>query len=596
MDQRLRTPKFILIDHSLERVGGHHYEYSVHILHAAEAAGFDVALAANRRFRPDKGLPEHWPIASLFRNDMYCQHAIVGNFPLGPTDSLPVEAGPPNWRDRWREAIARRDRQRRIDHFAECCKQLLDRIEPQAGDHVFLTTMSDFDLLGLVEYLESVPSTQLLNWHLQFHFTILGGRSPEYARQNRRLEAMRSHFDDALKRVPNHRLHFYNTVKEISEQYNLLGVADFQELPYPINPEIRPQESSGSSREPLKVTAAGHIRGEKGRTGLKHLAHELWSDYLQPGKAQLCIQGSPRKFRGMLPEKTSQPAHRSDPPVAFIRHPLPLDEYARLIRETDIGLFLYDSDRYYARCSGILVEMLSAGVPIIVPAGCWLSDQIAEQVHQHVDHLVATKPAVGVERFREITCGDGSSSHQLELPAPADATDLVVSFSWLAPLKSGTYLRLTANQLDAMGSPLPSYATVVGHRETTDRVSALLRVRGGATQIQLELSNAYHDGEIVLSDLETRFLASTNQGGGSEPAGRVGLIAADREHFAEHLKDVIEHYAHYRETALEFSRHWRRFHDPSNAISTMIEKSERWQEATHVEQVDSHYSVQGRTA
>jgi hypothetical protein len=28
----------------------------------------------------------------------------------------------------------------------------------------------------------------------------------------------------------------------------------------------------------------------------------------------------------------------------------------------------------------------------------------------------------------------------------------------------------------------------------------------------------------------------------------------------------------------------------------MIEKSERWQEATHVEQVDSHYSVQGRTA
>ena len=40
------------------------------------------------------------------------------------------------------------------------------------------------------------------------------------------------------------------------------------------------------------------------------------------------------------------------------------------------GLFLYDPDRYVARCSGVLLEMLARGVPVIVPDKCWLADQL----------------------------------------------------------------------------------------------------------------------------------------------------------------------------------------------------------------------------
>jgi hypothetical protein len=46
---------------------------------------------------------------------------------------------------------------------------------------------------------------------------------------------------------------------------------------------------------------------------------------------------------------------------------------------------LYDADQYYARCSGVMVEMLKAGVPVIVPAACWMAEQIAEPIFRHRD-------------------------------------------------------------------------------------------------------------------------------------------------------------------------------------------------------------------
>ena len=42
----------------------------------------------------------------------------------------------------------------------------------------------------------------------------------------------------------------------------------------------------------------------------------------------------------------------------------------------DVGLFLYNPQRYVARCSGVLLELLIRGVPVVVPQGCWLSDQL----------------------------------------------------------------------------------------------------------------------------------------------------------------------------------------------------------------------------
>ena len=59
-------PQFVLIDHSLRSVGGHHYEYAVHVLREAETAGFEIVLATHRRFQDHSHLPATWQVLPVF--------------------------------------------------------------------------------------------------------------------------------------------------------------------------------------------------------------------------------------------------------------------------------------------------------------------------------------------------------------------------------------------------------------------------------------------------------------------------------------------------------------------------------------------------
>ncbi len=50
-------PRFLLIDHSLVALGGHHYEYATRVLEAAGQVGYEPILATNRRFESVEALP-----------------------------------------------------------------------------------------------------------------------------------------------------------------------------------------------------------------------------------------------------------------------------------------------------------------------------------------------------------------------------------------------------------------------------------------------------------------------------------------------------------------------------------------------------------
>ena len=50
-------------------------------------------------------------------------------------------------------------------------------------------------------------------------------------------------------------------------------------------------------------------------------------------------------------------------------------------------LLPYEADNYYARSSGILVECLAAGIPVVVPSATWLSRQFIREVYRHQESL-----------------------------------------------------------------------------------------------------------------------------------------------------------------------------------------------------------------
>ena len=69
-------PRFVLLDHSLKGVGGHHFDYALHVLRAADELGYEPVLVSNKRFRGHAKLPPTCRVMPLFRYHTYSKYTI----------------------------------------------------------------------------------------------------------------------------------------------------------------------------------------------------------------------------------------------------------------------------------------------------------------------------------------------------------------------------------------------------------------------------------------------------------------------------------------------------------------------------------------
>ena len=64
-------PRFVLLDHSIKRLGGHNFEYAVQVLSAAKQAGYEPVLAVNRRFFEGAKIPSDWLVVPTYTHTTY---------------------------------------------------------------------------------------------------------------------------------------------------------------------------------------------------------------------------------------------------------------------------------------------------------------------------------------------------------------------------------------------------------------------------------------------------------------------------------------------------------------------------------------------
>lgn len=600
-------PRFIMLDHSLKGVGGHHYEYALNVLRSAEAAGFDIVLGTHTQFQPPAEFAQNWLVVPVFQLSAYSDYSIFRGDAVQTSDqevflSRPISPWIRLWdaicgtcdprnlsRTHRRAARSKRHylrgRWEKVREYARECEQFFRHVACNKGDIVYVPTLTEFDLERLVGFLSTQPASRVVSWHLQFHFNFLDGRESDYLQQARRLSGMQRYFRELLAQIPRHKVFLYTTTLPLAQQYDRLEVAQFQPLAYPVNEAIRPAQV-GRSHEPLRVSSAGCVRLEKGCLHVEPLIRDLWNGYFQKGRLQLMVQSDQKEkdFTIRLPgggkplrANNVAEAIYSEAPVVCIRAPLPVDEYVSLIQSTDIGLFLYDSERYYTRCSGVLVEMLAAGVPVIVPAGCWLSEQIAEQVYEHRDQLIQDVPALSVVSLSDLANQQQDivmegANRVVELPVPASATHLLVTVQQDQPTLGGVFVRVTAEALDAQSQPLKPFTEIVGSRINGRSPSSMIPVRENATCLRVSLTNAYDSGELKVADAQFHFFSANSVPDGLA-TGAVGLIAAGPEQIADLLEDMTANYHHYRDSARKFSHQWRREHHPQRTIEALLANS-----------------------
>lgn len=387
--------KFILVDHSLRDTGGHHYPYAASVLQAAASAGYAPALATHRDFGAAKDFPPHWPLHPLFPQVSYSAHAL-------DTQSAPRAADGPLARlfAPWRSLWQRRQRRRHIRRFAAACMELFAKLPLEAGDLVFFPTASELDLQGLALFIAQSPSLPAAEWHAQLHFGIHREREWRLRGDASAAAAMQASLRASLQQCRGIRLRLWCTTEPLADQYRALGVADFAVLPYPVHPSFAAYRQLRSRPMPARIACLGHARREKNQRALPALLQELWRDAFAPGHAQLVVQNARpalRKALGACAEGLSADMAPARPfePVDCSAGTLDQEQYARLVCGSDIGLLLYDARRYHDRCSGVLLEMLVAGVPVVVPARSWLSEQIAAANHAWLRECAAALRAAG---------------------------------------------------------------------------------------------------------------------------------------------------------------------------------------------------------
>jgi hypothetical protein len=555
--------KFILIDHSLHSVGGHHFEYALQVLRAAERAGFEVWLASNRRLRDTDKLPDRWKVRPVYQFTTYTRHRYSA-------EPMSNETGQANWLSRlvgdwWSD----RQRSQRAFAFARDTATLFSELVLEAGDQVFVPTASELDLLGLAQYLAQDPRTRRVDWHLQFHYPIFTGCEPDYALQDEKIQRLKRIYNQALLLSADHRLYFYTTTDQLTAQQNRLGVVPFQTLPYPANPVLRTARvEPGERRTPLRIAYLGDARHEKGYQFLPGIVDRLWRDYVETDRVRFAVQSN---FQFALPARGDDlevvesaaalrrlPQHK----LTILDRPAESEEFSRQVLATDIGLLLYDRRPYFSRCSGLLVELLSAAAPVLVSAGCWMADQLADATRDYHTSLRHNRRVLGKSR----------AQLDKQLPVPAGASDLLLFFLW--PNESGesagAYARLEANLFSADGQPLGRWPAVIGPGANGRWSTALVRLPPQAAAVSIEWQNAYGRQPIEFRDAEICFVAADPRSDRPTPRGAVGLVAADPEQAAELLIDLIENYPHYRQTATRFARSWTALHNPDSVVAELL--------------------------
>ena len=660
--------KFILIDHSITDVGGHHYQYAVHVLKAAAKAGFRPVLAANRKFRaPPLGWEVHpvytyafffrlaeprwyrwlrslgqrvrgrmfWFISNLIfsppgflwtaRNDLgpYLRQQIPASgdwargialviflyalkvlralrvflsvvIPVGAYVRNVLRQGsrllrvllsparalvqPEGWALRWLYDL------RRARAFGRETLRLLARVPPEPGDIVFLPTVSEVEMLGLLQCFKKNPTSSRPTWHLLFRRDLYRGRGPDYPLQDRTQRARRNAFLHFTRDAAAGKVFFYTDTEELSVQYSRLGVP-FRTLAIP---HTHPAEARrGSGNGPVHVVYLGDARSEKGYHHLPRLLGDLWPDYVARGRVVFTIQSNFNLPEGE-PEVVVSRAQLEDFPserVRLARDPLSVDAYSELLLSADVVLLPYDRDNYYARSSGILVEALAAGLPVVVPAGTWLSRQFVSETysyHRSLQHgLRSIETPMGEElRWRrngapnaaamvggELVFGGLGADAYCWVAVPRDAAYLLVSFRF-EQHAHGAVVLVDTDQLDRHGRSRARHTTLVEAVPSNPQASALIPLASGVQRLRLGLHNAFGEDAVFLSEVRLDLLAWPKSAT-AYPLGAVGVAYASPEDLTAAVRELLDHYVHYRQTARAFARQYFKLHNAERLVEDL---------------------------
>ena len=338
-------PRLFIADPNLKSLHGHYYGYAARVARAAEALGVQPVILGSMSLDLPTVTP---PVLPSFTND-YWQEMV------------------PEVRDPYLH-LAERARQ-----FAHELGFILEQWGANADDALFLPYANLVELDGLGRVADrmghSVPRLALLFRRELDEQGLDAGVGP------RTIGALLRHSLSTLQALPaGTRVRVFTDSDVLTDDYTERLHTRVQTAPIPVDGRFT---ALAGPRQPAPIVISyfGDARGEKGYQRLPGLAERLWPS-LTGGHVRLVAQSNfnvPGGEPGMAEARRALAECRG---VELLDVPLHDDEYALYLGESHLVLLPYEAERYGARTSGILAEAVHAGVPMVVPEGTWLSEQL----------------------------------------------------------------------------------------------------------------------------------------------------------------------------------------------------------------------------
>ncbi|MDA7493019.1 hypothetical protein N8510_02870 [bacterium] len=378
------APRLWLIDDNIVGTGGHFLELASLLSGGAKDLGYAPRLAVHQKFNEQHVDLICEPVFSIHRMRRWSLgvdgiSSVKRNSQGKPIGSSRFERAWHQLRDPFSRHNVRPENmlQAWSDGFLQVVRQ--KKMHPE--DRIVVNTGDDFQLLALARALRELGSDNPLTVHVILHFALyegdsVSGEAKLYGEQ----------VNDALSMIGQHTVHLHATTEPLARQLEEVGV-HATAVPYPVRPRCEHEDQQGilkMQQQPLNLVLAGLPRAEKGRGQMKSVLSEMWGSHLQTGNFRMAMQIPEKRWQRMVPLhlrsvfRNAIDNQGQDPENRLEVQSGNLDEesYNRLLDSADVGLFLYNPQRYVARCSGVLLELLIRGVPVVVPQGCWLSEQL----------------------------------------------------------------------------------------------------------------------------------------------------------------------------------------------------------------------------
>lgn len=377
-----RRPRLLIADDNVCDIGGHYFELAQLLMQGADQLGYSGLLATNRRFdkafAPDLG----FEIVPTFRSRRLVRWSLGvdgasrfrRNLQAKSVGGSAVQNGLVNLVDHFRP---KRNPRKMLDQWAEDLVQLLRRMGVDSQDRMLINTGDDFAMLALAAAMKRCNLAPI-PIDVIFHFALHDGAQPT---STSRCSEFGNQTREAIRALAPHEVRLHATTTPLADQLRKAGL-QANDIPYPTRSrKVTGRTGNRPPGQPWKVVLAGLPRAEKGRAAIGELLCLIEEPLLRSGDFRMSMQMPSRRWKRMIPPSLHGVYERAinattDGPLEIMTNNLAPDDYHKWLDSADLGLFLYNPDRYVARCSGVLLEMMVRGVPVVVPHGCWLADQV----------------------------------------------------------------------------------------------------------------------------------------------------------------------------------------------------------------------------